>query len=466
MRSFQGILFFLLISTAFIKGQEIKVILSSGPHAEMINVQQDQVDSLLQTRLHAAGDQGFWDARIEVDTHGATTGTLVATLLTGQYPRLGAVHFTGISQRETPILTKEYMRGKAYILSRHIKSAEQRILGMGFKFSNRPQVSKDLDGEYHITYKMNDRPDLRIQGVASFNQSSTADTLSWFGDLTVNIPNFDGRGKSIDFAWQRLKANTESFHVGMRYPWILELPFQLAIHFSREVVDGNYQVVSNHLNLQWDLDWERSIYFSLENSESIITLEGSELNPAWEPDRRRLIGLGFRQSGLNVDTHQGLSIRTSLFQEMNFEPESVRRLQMRSETEYPIFGNLYLSQRTSAIIHAGEGNSNDPSILQSLGGIESVRGFEEAFLRAPHVGSLQQTLHYSLGGQSQLLTFYDLGFYSTGDNLKHIQGYGVGLQLNSAQGPIRLIIASHKGVKFGNSYFHIEYARGIPWIDH
>lgn len=465
MRLSLAILFLIGVAPTSLMAQEINLILSSGALRETLRVQQGEVDSLLEARLKVAGNEGFWDARIEVAPTTVSMDTLHASLLLGEYPHLEEVHFQGLSQRDARYLTREYKRGKTFILSMHIKNAEQRIMDMGFKFSGTPQVSKDPTGNYHLTYSMTDRPDLRIQGLASFNQSSTADTLSWFGEVNVSIPNFDGQGKSIDFAWRRLKANTESFHAGLRYPWVFQFPFELAILFSREVIDGNYQVIESHLNLQWDLDWERSIYFSLENSETIITLEGRESHPEWEADRRKLIGLGFRQSSLNTASHHGLSIRTSLFQEINFEPQAVRRLQMRSEMEYPLGRSLYYSQRNTAVIHAGEGRSSDPSILQSLGGVHSVRGFEEAYLRAPHIGSVQQTLHYSLGGQSQLLTFYDLGFFSAGDNIKHIQGFGIGLQLNSAQGPIRLIIASHKGVKFGNSFFHIEYAGGIPWID-
>jgi hemolysin activation/secretion protein len=100
-----------------------------------------------------------------------------------------------------------------------------------------------------------------------------------------------------------------------------------------------------------------------------------------------------------------------------------------------------------------------------LGGVNSVRGYEEAYLRAPNTISMQNTLHYTIGNQSQILAFYDIGLHNTQNSIENIQGYGLGIQLRSGRGPIRLILASHKGIKMSNSFFHLEYSGGIPWID-
>jgi hypothetical protein len=78
---------------------------------------------------------------------------------------------------------------------------------------------------------------------------------------------------------------------------------------------------------------------------------------------------------------------------------------------------------------------------------------------------MQNTLHLMIGSQSQILAFYDIGLHNADNDIDALQGYGLGIQLRSGRGPIRLILASHKGVKLSNSFFHIEYSGGISWID-
>ncbi|MBT3227521.1 MAG: BamA/TamA family outer membrane protein [Candidatus Marinimicrobia bacterium] len=446
-------------------GQQIQLVLIQPDVTDTLMVQPAQLDSILESSLAVFSASGYWDAVVELSTDETKPGFIKARINPGIPVSLRYVHFSGLKDKDSHYLKKEFKMGKSTISSNQIPLAESKITDLGYQLSRDAQLTKDSNGDYHMDYEVNNFPEMQAQGLASFNRSGTADTIAWYGQINVNIPNFDGKGKSFDFSWERLKSNSESFNLGLRYPWIFELPISGTFQFGREVINGNYQIVQTSLGLEWDLDWQRSIHFSYEKNESIITHEGALLFPEWEPDKKRLLGLGYRQSNLNAQVHRGLSLKTMLFQEMNFEPEAIRKFTLRSEAQINLVDNLFVSQRTRASIQNHSTSQSDPSILVPLGGVNSVRGYEEAYLRSPNTISMQNTLHLMIGSQSQILAFYDIGLHNADNDIDALQGYGLGIQLRSGRGPIRLILASHKGVKLSNSFFHIEYSGGISWID-
>jgi len=202
-----------------------------------------------------------------------------------------------------------------------------------------------------------------------------------------------------------------------------------------------------------------------EDHHSLITHEGSLLNPNWRPVRRQSLGFGFRQLGLDKSSHRGLAMKTSLYQELNFEPSSVSRLDLLSEFELPMIRKVYLSQRNFIKIQNQTDIDSDPSTLNPIGGVNSVRGYEENVLRSTSVASLQHDLNLQLGKQSLLIALLDLGFYNENNSMKQLTGYGLGVQLSSGRGPIRIILATHQGLGLRNSFLHIEYLGGSSWID-
>lgn len=458
--------FILLIGCFYVlplSADSITLVLEHDERSDTLSVYHAEVDSILSDHLNAWTSAGYWNARVHIQQ--AQEELIKAEVIPGDVSNLTHIHFSGLPLRHEEYLSREFKMGRPSISSTNLPMAEGRVAGMGYRLGRSPSLSIDASEDFHMAYTVEKYPEIRVQGLATFNQSGTADTLSWHGQVNVSIPNFDGKGKSFDFAWERLRANSESFNIGLRYPWIFQMPLGAYLKFGREVVDGYYQVIQTDLGLVWDIDWERSIYFNYGRNESIITHAGSLFDPEWVNDRKRLLGLGYRQSSLDERKHQGIALRTTLFQELNLEPESIKRINLRSESQYSLIGNVYISQRTAAVIQNQTVAGSDPSILRPLGGVNSVRGYEEAFIRTPNLISMQQNLHYSLGGQSQLLAFWDIGFHNAENSIQNIQGYGVGIQLRSGRGPIRIILASHQGLKLGNSFLHIEYSGGNAWID-
>ncbi len=435
--------------------------------SDTVIVHNTEFKLVVDNLLREYGDQGFWDAQIEIIDNAVGTDSSLITIVAnpGAFVSVEKIHFSGVPMKDQDYLRQEYLLGRATISSQSIDQAQNRLTTLGYHFYGKKQISRDGQGIYHLSYSVKDRPELNVDALAAFNQSSGADTVAWFGHVNLYVPNLDGRGKSIQLNWKRLRTNSESFLFGYEHPWLFGIPLKAQLRFGREVVDGNYQVIQVRAGLDWNLDWDRSLIFQYENRQSVITHSGAQINPEWRSTQRQLLGLGYRQTNLDQTEHRGLELRTAWDRELNFEPASVSRLMLRTEAEIALSARIYISQKTAFMLQNEITILTDPSVLEPLGGVNSVRGYAENYLRSPSVISLQHDLHLALGSQSQLLAFFDLGMYYESATVQHLIGYGIGVQLRSGPGPIRLILATHAGLNLRNSFLHIEYSRGISWID-
>ncbi|MCF7822863.1 MAG: BamA/TamA family outer membrane protein [Candidatus Marinimicrobia bacterium] len=433
--------------------------------ADTISIAIDQLDSTIVSYMDENRTLGYWRARIELLGMNEDSTGMFVSMFRGELSSINHVHFSGAAEREKDYLNQEFYLGKRMLSIQDVSKAESRLRDIGYRMNRLRDISIDGDGKYHLNYMITKRPELNIDALAAFNQSAGADTLAFFGHIYLYVPNLDGKGKSLSLNWQRLKSNSESFSLSYAHPWLFDLPIKAVFGFGREVVDGNYQNIQSKAGLEWTLNWERTMFFQFEDQQSLITYEGSLLYPEWKAAHRQLFGLGYKQYNLDKRLHRGFAVRTSLSQELEFEPSSLSRLDFRSEAEIPLFRHLYFSQRTALSIQNKTNNENDPSVLKPLGGVTSVRGYEENRYRSLSVASFQHDVYYILGKQTRFITLMDLGIYVDSETLRYLGGYGLGVQLNSSRGPIRIILAKHQGLSLQNSFLHIEYSGGISWID-
>ncbi len=461
----QQIFITLTLIVTLIQAQDLRVVLAGEQPGDTINVPVSNLNRMIDVELSNYQSLGYWDAEVKLSASESDSNLLFIKIDQGPVTKISQIHFSGLSPKDERYVMREFMLGAAFLESTDLGHAERRISNLGYRKRGDVRISKDRFATYHLDYTIHEKPELNAEALASFNRSATADTLAWYGQVSLYAPNLDGKGKGISLEWKRLKTNSELLSLRYEHPWIFDIPLAGALNFEREVIDGNYQTVQSGVGLSWSLDWDKSLIFEYQYYQSLITHSGAQANPQWNAEHRRMLGLGFRQTNLDRTNHKGISLRSSLQQQINFEPSSMRRFELRTEAEQVLLPKLYISQRSSWIIQNQSQVETDPSILNPLGGISSVRGYEENIVRSPSTISLQHDIHFQLGAGSQLLALFDVGIYYHDNSIRSMNGYGVGVQLASGRGPIRIILASHEGIAFRNSFLHIEYAGGISWID-
>lgn len=446
------------------------ILFTSGPaHGsgikDTVSIAVTGIQAELPRKLDAYERAGYWNAKATIISQPDSLGQVLVVFDRGEPVLVSELHFSPSSPRESGYLKKE-VRGKGKdILSTEIGQTRTRLMRLGYTTTPYPLIARDGKGNYHANFRLTRKPALQVDALAAFNRSAAADTLTFFGHLDLSIPNLDGKGKSLRLHWKRMNPESELFDLSYRHPWFWDTPLAIFAGFSREVVNGDYQTLETQFGLEWSLDWDRSLLITFEDHQAVVTYEGRLTHPEWDPRRRQSLGLGYRQLGIDRVDHRGLDILTNLYQELKFEASSISRLAFRAEFQLPLAGEFYIAQRSMGLIQSFDASTTDPSWLEPLGGTESVRGHAEQFVRSSSVVALQHDLNISVGQQSRIFGLVDIGFYRDQNKITHLLGYGVGVQLSSGRGPIRIILATQPELDIQNSFLHIQYAGEVNWID-
>ncbi|MCF7807899.1 MAG: BamA/TamA family outer membrane protein [Candidatus Marinimicrobia bacterium] len=442
----------------------IVAIWSYLPAQDTLLVKSDQLDQTIAGFLKDARRSGYWNANVQLIP---TSDPAVVKLIMeqGEAIQLEYIHFEGIEDKESAFLRKELLKNKAYLFPTDIGRSVVVLSNLGYSLREKPIISKDANDTFHLSYLIQNKPSVGIDALAAFNQAAGADTVSFYGHIDISAPNISGAGNAMYLYWKRLNPASESFDISYRHPWIFSTPLALSTGFSREVVEGNYQILVKRFGLEWTVDWDRSLLVHFKDHRSIITYEGGLVNPEWKAIHSQSIGFGYRQNTLDRNVHKGVALNTALFQELNFEASSISHLTVRTELELPLKLFSFVNQRSAVQIQTAGDDIKDPSRRLPIGGINSVRGYSENEYRSRSVASFQNDLVMGFGDQSQIFTLLDVGYYMDEDKLKQLFGYGLGVQLKSGQGPIRIVLATHQGLSIQNSYLHIQYSRSVAWID-
>ena len=450
-----------LLLVLSLSAQETYLVMDSGEQRTIHKLAPQEVEAFLLQALEQQRKAGYLEASL---TLRPTTGdTLQVFLEQGAQIILSQVHFPRMTPRFESYYRSELLLGQADIAFQDLMPAEQSLRDLGLTRLTSREISRDAGGQYHLAYPESPQPELRIDAMAAFNQASNTDTVAWYGNINLIVPNLGGSGKRIELFWKRLRSNSERFELYYRHPLLFARPLAAEIRFGREVVDGLYQTVTTTGGLNYGISWDQKVSLMYESQATLITREGSELNANWLAGNHRSLGLGyyyeFRAGAVN-----SFAIRSSFWHELNFEPNSNSRLELRGEASRHLTGKLTLTQRTLAEVQSHT-DPNDPGARLALGGEGSVRGYEEGHVRSLSIMALQHDLEWRLDSQSRIFGVYDLGFYLEGDKIRQLTGYGLGIQLRSSSAPLRLVIASHAGIGFRHSFIHIEYIGLRKWID-
>lgn len=458
----QRLFIFLLLAQVALS-REVVVTLYQEQEAEMVHLTLQEVEPFIQEKLADLELAGYWQAQARIV--GTSSDSISVRITPGDKGMISELHFPRMPLKWAAYYEEYALLGDSVVTHDELEKVERWLSTQGVSNLLPAQLTLDGGGKYHLIYSRARQPDLRIDAMAAFNQASGADTLAWFGNIHLIIPNIMGSGKRVELFWKRLKTDSEQFSLRYRHPHLFARSLTAEVQFARDVKEGNYQFLTRHVALEYAFSWDRSLALAMEEQTSLITLKGSLAHPEWQAGRHRYFGLSYFQDGFDVSRQNGFAIRSSLWREMNFEPTSISRLSIRAEWGRRFTDNLYLKQRHVFYAQDRWGDQNDPGLLKGLGGEGTVRGYAEDHVLSRTIYAVQHDLGFRVGQDSRIFGVYDLGAYQSQGQIKYLYGFGLGMQLRSSKAPLRVIFASHPGLGIGYSFLHIEYIGIRKWID-
>ncbi|QNR24504.1 BamA/TamA family outer membrane protein [Croceimicrobium hydrocarbonivorans] len=284
-----------------------------------------------------------------------------------------------------------------------------------------------------------------INGVLGLNTDDEGNT-QLTGDFQLKLLNLFNRGEGIELRWQSPGAQAQEFELGFRYPYLFNSPLGLAAQIEIFRQDSSFVRQEFNLNLPYRL--AQAAHFSLGltyfSSEPLGIADDSRLIKSVQTLR---FNLGFDIDRRNdaIVARKGYALELSLGSGQR-QSEGVESRQFAWHSNFQYFAPYKRWVWHQEIQSAGLSGPNlqDNEVFR-LGGLRSLRGFNEWTFFSPAYGILRSELRYMLGSYDYLSAFADLGFaerqaLNRGLWDRH-SGIGLGLNFQTKGGIFSLFLA-------------------------
>lgn len=290
------------------------------------------------------------------------------------------------------------------------------------------------------------------------------------GEVNLALQNLFKSAKSFQFHWQRLRPESQLLDTKYRHPLLLGTPLNLNLAFYQLKQDSTF---SNRL-LEAGFDYFITPYLNMRLNyidKLANELEGISTATADFEIKQYEIGSTIRKfddpffprEGFFLETNFGVGIKTVNSDEVgNSDPTqydiTTKGQVLKTVNSHLVFGLL---------AHGGK-LINDQLFLNDLyrlGGLRSVRGFNEGEFFASSFVQSTFEMRWYLNQESYLLTFYDQAFLEEDRigfrSFDRPSALGFGMRVSTKNGNILVLYGLGKRIgqsySFDSSKIHFGY---------
>ena len=381
-------------------------------------------------------------------------------------------------------ITRIYLRsylgikpGKLYDES-IISKIDKRINELPFMSTTEPfslvfYPTSETKGKVLIHLFIKEKKANQLDGIIGILPGKGVDRkVNIFGEAHMKLQNPFGGGKLIEAKWRKIQFQTQDLKLRFEYPFMLSTPFgsELALNIYKK--DTTFLDVDKYMAIQY-LITGRSYFKAFFKNKTSSLLSTTNLNSTSVPDfadvNSSIYGLGYRIEKLDyrLNPRKGFVVES----EMGAGNKVVRKNDALSSEVYDelelktlkfdlnIQVEAYFPVKSRSVIKIGNASSKlinknlFENELYRIGGLKSLRGFDEEAIYASSFSITTLEYRYLLDQNSYINFFIDGGYYENVTNNKAEYdtpyGFGAGLSFETKAGIFTINYAL--GAQKGNS---------------
>jgi len=334
--------------------------------------------------------------------------------------------------------------------------------------------------ECRVSLDLIDQKASAFDGIIGFlpNENETGKLLVT-GQVYLKLENLFRSGKRLELNWKRVNFQSQELDLVYDHPSLFRFPIDFGFAFNLYKQDTTFLTRKLGLNMFYNnnakgrigVNYRREVSRLLETD----TIRISE-RPIYADYNLNYYGLMYRYNSLdhpifptigweiNIDVDIGNKsiIKNAYIDDDYYSDIPDQGLQWMTQ----FWINKYFSLRPRNILHAkfsGGYMGGDQLFMNDLfrlGGLNTIRGFNEMFFYASHyiIGTLEY--RYLFENESQLVVFFDgsyLGFDINNESYKDYPiGVGAGISISTGAGLLNVIYAVGKS---NDQPFSIRYSK-------
>lgn len=330
----------------------------------------------------------------------------------------------------------------------NFRSISKRIQELPFaEMIQPPQVLFTEEGAQVFVY-LKEKKANRFDGIIGFQPDNETGKVVFTGDVSLALQNVLRRGESISLNWRRLQESTQDLSLQGALPYLFNT--KLGTWAGIDIYRRDSTFTTTELELSFGLvnGANRNIraFYQLWSSnaltESIVAVDNVRI------DR---YGVGLIQYNLNqlnnpsrgafIELSSSIGRKETAAEEADAPP--VISEQYAGELNMSYW--LPLAKRVSLGFSSKAGFKADKAIrfneLYRIGGLGSIRGFDEESIFAQNFAIGTAELKYLLDATSAVFLFYDQAWYERSDEVYFNDtpyGFGAGALIGTSSGSFRI----------------------------
>ncbi len=367
-----------------------------------------------------------------------------------------------------------------------IKQINKRINQLSFAKTTKPIQIYFTGSKARIITFIDQKKASQLDGVVGFApRSNINNKLVLTGELNLNLQNLFGTGKTFELHYRSFLINSQDLKVRLVYPYLANSPVGVDYYFALLKFDSLYLQVENDIGFQYALGGSNyfKTFYNIQNTSLLSVDTNSVKNnrqlPQFADMYTYLYGLSMKLNFLNYPANptKGILIEASFgagikkikknntIKEIVFtdsrskkytlyDSMELRSMQLKATINIDKFWplnktNAVRTQISAATLSAKEIFTNE---LFRIGGIKTLKGFDEQSIFANSYAILTMEYRYILGINSNFILFTNAAWYER--NTRQIKlsdtplGFGAGINFETGAGIFSLYYAL--GRQFNN----------------
>ena len=428
--------------------------------------------------LNSEAELGFPFAEIYLDSIQITQDTMVSARINinrGDRYYFDSIIIKGESKIKKHYLEKylEIKKEDVFSLDK-LNSIDKKIKGLLFVEQSRPYQLAFTEDKTDLILYLRDKKANSFNGmIGILPNNKTTGKLLVTGDVNLFLVNSIGAGELFSFRWQKFEALSQKLNTEFSIPYLFKTQFGVGAQFDIEKIDSSYLNTNfiGKIILGSNTGNGFEVFYQKTGSYLLRELIGNE-QASLSDYSTNLFGVTYRytntnnnynpRKGLELNLSSGFGTKT-INDEDEIKPSFQNRSHIVVSSYIPIGKYMTLKMRNyTSMIYSKTIFDNE---LGLLGGLNTLRGFDELSIPVSSFSLLNTELRYIFEEQSAFFVLYDLAYferrYTQHDSYNYAMGIGVGLDLKTNAGVFSLVYAVGKQndgqFVLNNSKIHFGY---------
>ncbi len=288
------------------------------------------------------------------------------------------------------------------------------------------------------------------------------------GNIRLDLNNSFGGGENIHLQWESYADSSLYLLTGLRFPYLFFVPLGLSAGFELDKTSLDYLNINYFFSMSYDFSPENGISIYYRHKQSFLI--NNEQNSNFADADNYILGMNIRMDNTNrlFVPRKGYKISISSgYGSRNTELNSKESI---VEAEFILVYHWFVNKYFNILLkNNSKGIFNNEGFYENelfkLGGINTIRGFDEKSLISSAYTIFTIEPRFFIGNYSYLSVFTDYVYFNTeGIEVKSNNsgiGIGTGISINTKAGMLRLNFAvgnlNGNIFQLSNTKVHIGY---------